>query len=206
MRTRSLSALCAAAAFTLIGSVSQAMPIAPSGSDPAGAGPDWLGFEAYATAGLPGSGLGVDLGLGRTRVGGEVAWLYPNALRPELHARIAFEPGRLVLAPRLALAWSEPLGPTFGSAPAGASLELTPGLTVALREAFFTPFADVGLLAALNPLHKQQARLYGTAAVGARFALSDQLSLSAHAGAVLGARAFGPSVGITLGWLVGGED
>ncbi|MFN7135461.1 MAG: hypothetical protein ACK4N5_25540 [Myxococcales bacterium] len=192
-------------AALLLPAVALAAPITPSGSDPSGGGPGYLRLAPYAVLGVPAAGVGVDLGLGRTRVGAEASYLWPGAVRPELHARVAFEPGNVTLAPRLAVGWTLPVRRDFHAAPAEATVELAPGFIAAYRDEVVTPFLDLGLLGLWVPGLKQKTRLYTTVAIGARLPVNERWSVFAHAGGVFSRTSYGPSAAVGAAWTPAGR-
>jgi len=177
-----------------------AAPVAPVGSDPAGAGLPWTGVALYGTAGAPANGVGLDLGLGRTVLGAEVAWMYPGALRPELHARWPFELGSLTLAPRFSLAYGLTLTDLFSGLPSDSGAEAATGLVASLPLGRTAVFLDAGALLFSDLVEKRQLRLFGTLAGGVRYSLNDSVAVAGHLGTLASAHRFGLTGGLTVSY------
>lgn len=195
--------LCAAL-LSLVPAASGAAPVAPSGADPAGPAPA-RGVELYFAPGAPAASVGGDLGLGGFALGAELAWLWPGALRPELHARRPFALRRVLLAPRLSTAYSVAAG-SFGGAPAANTLEIGAGMAAGVSLGRFAPFADVGVLGLFDPRYRTHTRIYATGAVGLRFQAASRIGVAGWVGTLASVGRFAPAGGIWVTMLLGAGE
>ncbi len=183
-------------ALLLGASSAAANPIAP-GPNPLELGPP--GLELQASAGAPGSGLGLEA---RTRLpfaaALELGAVIPGALRPEASLRFPFSLGPVRLAPRIAVAYSAPFS-DFTGMPSAREGELQLAACVGLPLHGWSLFADVGSLALWNFAEKQKARIYGTAALGAGLSLGS-FDFALHVGSLYNAYRFSPAAGLAAGW------
>ncbi len=204
--TRAAAALRAAllALALALPAASLAAPVAPSGADPVGPAPA-RGVDLYVAPGAPAAAVGGDLGLSGFALGGELAWLWPGALRPELHARRPFEVGRALFSPRLSAGYSI-AATSFGGAPSASTLEVGAGFTAGVPLGQFTPFADLGVLGLSDLRYRTHTRLFGTGAAGARFQAAPRLGLGGWVGTLASVGRFAPAGGVWAAMRFGAEE
>lgn len=183
---------------------SWAGPVAASGAAPASPAPA-RGVDLYLIPGAPAAGAGAEVGLGGFALGTELAWLWPGALRPELHVRWPFALGSTVLSPHLSTAFSL-AGNSFGSAPAASTLEVGAGLTAGVALGRFTPLLDLGVLGVFDPRYRSHARFFTVGSAGLQFQATSRIGLGGWVGTLASVGRFAPAGGIWVTLRIGAGD
>ncbi len=173
-----------------------AAPVAPAGASPAGPVPEH-GVDLYLAPAAPALAAGVEVGLGRTAIGVELAWIWLGALRPEVHARWPCRLGKLVVAPHVSVAYAL-AAHEFDRAPAQNTLEGGTGVLAAWVPGPLSVFADGGALGLYDLQFKAHVRVFGTFAFGMGLRASERVAVSGWIGALTSRGVLAPAGGVIL--------